>query len=166
MRWFRKSTAGIASAAVIAAAVPGVSYWEGRSLRAYQDIVGVWTICDGVTAGVKPDDTATPAECDQRLMQELRQHAEGLSACVDDPIEQKLPKEASVALLSWTYNVGVGAACKSTLVRKLNQGKWDQVCSELLRWNRAGGKVVRGLVRRRQAEYAACSQSLQKARMT
>ena len=155
------SAGGIASAAVLAAAVPGVSYWEGRSLRAYQDIVGVWTICDGVTAGVRPGDKATPAECDTLLMQELRKHAEGLAGCVNDDIERRIPTQTAAALLSWTYNVGVGAACRSTLVRRLNAAEWGAVCPELSRWTRAGGRVVRGLVNRWAAERAECEAGLQ-----
>lgn len=157
------SAGGIASAAVLAAAVPGVSYWEGRSLRAYQDIVGVWTICEGVTAGVKPGDTATNAQCDAMLTLELRKHAEGLAACVNDDIERQIPVQTAAALVSWTYNVGVGAACKSTLVRRLNAAEWGAVCPELSRWNRAGGRVVRGLVNRRAAERADCEAGLRGA---
>ena len=163
MRFYRKAGLGLASAAVLAAAIPGVRHWEGRSLRAYQDIVGVWTICDGVTDGVKPGDQATPADCDARLMRELRLHAEGLSACIDDPVEVLIPRQTAAALLSWTYNVGVGAACGSTLVRYLNAGNWARVCPELSRWTRAGGQVIRGLVNRRAAERADCEAGLHEA---
>ncbi|THD71268.1 lysozyme [Thalassobius vesicularis] len=163
MRFYRKAGLGLASAAVLAAAIPGVRHWEGRSLRAYQDIVGVWTICDGVTDGVKPGDLATPADCDARLMQELRSHAEGLSACIDDPLVAQIPRQTAAALLSWTYNVGVGAACGSTLVRYLNAGNWARVCPELSRWTRAGGRVIRGLVNRRAAERADCEAGLHEA---
>lgn len=166
MSWFRKATfGGIASAAVVSAAVPGVSYWEGRSLRAYQDIVGVWTICEGITKGVKPGDVATSAECDRRLAQELQEHAQGLSACIDDKAERQLSVRSSMALLSWTYNVGVGAACRSTLVRKLNQQDWKAVCPELKRWVNAGGKKIRGLVRRREAEYADCIVGMEEVKL-
>lgn len=156
----KKAQAGIASAAILAAAVPGVSYWEGRSLRAYRDIVGVWTICEGVTSGVKPGDTATNEQCDAMLTRELRAHAEGLSRCISDQVEKQIPVQTGAALVSWTYNVGVGAACRSTLVRKLNAASWGSVCSELSRWNRAGGRVVRGLTKRRAAERKDCEAGL------
>ncbi|MBA85233.1 MAG: lysozyme [Rhodobacteraceae bacterium] len=160
MTWGKKAVGGIVSAAVLVSAVPGVSYWEGRSLRAYQDIVGVWTICDGVTSGVKPGDTATDAQCDAMLTHELRAHAEGLSACIADDVERQIPTQTAAALVSWAYNIGTGAACRSTLVRKLNGRAWSEVCTELSRWNRAGGRVVRGLTNRRAAERADCEAGL------
>jgi GH24 family phage-related lysozyme (muramidase) len=152
----RRGAFGILAAASLAAAVPVVSQFEGRSLSAYRDIVGVATICDGVTLGVKIGDTATHAECDQLLARELRTHAAGLSACVNDDIEATIPRDMAVSLISWTYNVGVGAACGSTLVRKLNAGDFVGACLQLPRWNRAGGRIVRGLTNRRAAERDLC----------
>ena len=60
------------------------------------------------------------------------------------------------ALVSFTYNVGVGAYCGSTLVRKLNQGDYTGACNELRRWVYAGGKRVQGLANRREAERSLC----------
>ena len=56
------------------------------------------------------------------------------------------------ALTSWTYNLGVGNLQSSTLLKKLNAGDKNSVPSEMLRWNKASGKVLEGLTRRRQAE--------------
>ena len=150
----KNSTKGIiaGSVALMASATGLVQYWEGRELRAYQDIVGVWTICDGETNGVRPGDVATPAECDSMLARNLRSYEAGLDQCLTYPV----PGEAKVALLSWTYNVGVGAACASTLVRKANAGDLVGACNELPRWNRAGGRVVTGLSNRRAAEQELC----------
>jgi lysozyme len=144
----------------LAAAVPVVSQFEGRSLNAYRDIVGVATICDGVTLGVQMGDTASHKECDKLLARELRKHAAGLSACVIDDVEATIPRDMSVALISWTYNLGVNAACGSTLVRKLNAGDLYGACEQLPRWNRAGGREVRGLTNRRAAERALCLSGL------
>lgn len=144
------------SVALTAMATGLISYWEGRELRAYQDIVGVWTICDGETKGVKPGDVATPAECDSMLATNLRTYEAGLDRCLTADV----PGGAKVAFLSWTYNVGVGAACGSTLVRKANAGDIRGACNELPKWNRAGGKVVNGLTRRRAAEQAMCLEAL------
>ncbi|MBU2936974.1 MULTISPECIES: lysozyme [Pacificibacter] len=152
----RRGVFGIMAAASLAAAVPVVSQFEGRSLNAYRDVVGVATICDGVTLGVRMGDTATNAECDQLLARELRTHAAGLSACIADDVEKAIPRDTAVALISWTYNVGVTAACGSTLVRKLNAGDLVGACAQLPRWNRAGGRVVRGLTNRRAAEFDLC----------
>lgn len=143
----------IAGSAMLTALATGVvTYWEGRSLRAYRDIVGVATICHGETRGVKIGDTATPKECDAQLARSLRQFEAGLDRC----LTAEIPGESKVALLSWAYNVGVSAACRSTLVRKANAGDLVGACNELPRWNRAGGRVVPGLDRRRAAERDLC----------
>jgi lysozyme len=149
-----RTVGGIAGASIgaIALAVAMIQPWEGRELRAYRDIVGVWTICDGETKGVRPGDVATPAECDAMLAKSVREYAAGLDACV----VPALPAKTEAALISWTYNVGVGAACGSTLVKLLNTGNLRAACEQLMRWNRAGGRVVRGLANRRTAERALC----------
>lgn len=144
------------SAALVALATGTISYFEGRELRAYKDIVGVWTICDGETKGVEKGETATPAECDAMLAQNLRTYEAGLDRCLVGFV----PGQAKVAFLSWTYNVGIGAACGSTLVRKANAGDLVGACNELLKWNRAGGRVVRGLTIRREAERKLCLESV------
>ncbi len=95
----------------------------------------------------------TKDECLVLLGASLRQHADGVSQCIAQPLKD----HEAAAVLSWTYNIGVGAACKSTLVRKINQGapagEW---CPELQKWVYAGGRVLPGLVKRRQAELAMC----------
>jgi lysozyme len=140
------------SVALTALATSSISYYEGRSLRAYQDIVNVWTICDGETKGVKPGDVATPAQCDAMLAKNLVTYEAGLDRCLVAPV----PGVVKVQFLSWAYNVGVGAACSSTLVRKANAGDVRGACNELLKWDRAGGRKVRGLTVRREAENRAC----------
>lgn len=144
------------SAAVIALAAGIVKPWEGRELRAYRDIVGVLTICDGDTSSVRPGQVATHAECDTRLARQVMAHAAGLDACV----APELPPKVWAAFISWTYNVGVGAACKSTLVRKVNAGDLRGACDELMKWTRAGGRAVRGLTNRRTAERVLCLEGL------
>lgn len=141
---------GVAGFFAVVAGV--VQPWEGRELRAYQDIVGVWTICDGDTKNVRPGQVATNAECDGRLMGQLVAHEAGLDRC----LTAILPVKVKAAFISWTYNVGVGAACGSTLVRLANAGDLTGACNQLPRWNRAGGQVVRGLTNRRAAEQALC----------
>src|SRR3546814_7032934 len=82
-------------------------------------------------------------ECIAVMGASLFAHAVELDKCVKRP----LGRNEAAALLSWSYNVGVGAACRSTLMRKLNAGQaW---CGELHRWVYAGGKKLRGLVNRR-----------------
>jgi GH24 family phage-related lysozyme (muramidase) len=149
---------GVAGAvvAVIMLAAAIVQPWEGRELKAYQDIVGVWTICDGETRGVQPGDVATPAECDRKLYASLAEYKSALDRCLVYP----LPPKTAAALLSWTYNVGAGAACGSTLVRLANTGNLKAACEQLMRWNRAGGREVRGLTNRRAAERKLCLEGL------
>jgi len=153
----------IAPAAVVALAAAVGAYvkpWESGGqeyLTPYRDVVGVWTVCDGVTGpAAQPGRTYTSEQCRALTTDEAAKHLRGLAVCVHVPLREN----EWVALGSWSFNVGVTAACKSTLVRMVNAGEKAVVwCKQLLRWNRAGGRVIRGLDRRRQAEYATCVRS-------
>jgi len=83
----------------------------------------------------------------------------GLRKCL--PGLDGLPEGVQVAFLSWSYNVGTGAACRSTLVRRANAGDMPGACYQLPRWNRASGMVVSGLTNRRGAERTLCLESLE-----
>ncbi|MGB1561537.1 MAG: lysozyme [Sinimarinibacterium flocculans] len=140
---------------VLAALVTVVGGFEGVRYVAHRDPVGIPTICFGHTLGVEMGDTATPAQCDTLLADELAQHAEVLR-CFSFTLEP----HQQVAVISWTYNVGIGAACKSTLVRLANAGHPPNVwCAQLSRWTRAGGIELPGLVRRRAEERSICEGS-------
>ncbi|MBL3563364.1 glycoside hydrolase family protein, partial [Rhodovulum sulfidophilum] len=85
---------------------------------------------------------------------EFRQLAEpeveaGLDRLIADPVEALIPARSYVGILDWAYNVGLGAAARSTLIRKLNAGDLRGACDELPRWRFAGGKGIRGLLIRR-----------------
>lgn len=144
---------GSSAAAIIAlAAAALVKPWEGYSPTPYVDMVGVATYCYGDTG--RPEKAVyTEQECAEKLNSRLGQYLTGIQSCIRVALE---PHQAA-ALLSWTYNVGVGAACRSTLVGRINSGQpaasW---CAELDRWVYAGGKRVQGLVNRRAAERAMC----------
>lgn len=146
------------SAAAAALAVSLVAGWEGLSLTAYPDRLAndLPTVCYGETRGVKLGDRYTKADCDEMLMRGLIQFEAGLDRC----LTATMPDKTKVALVSWSWNVGVGAACKSTLVRKANDGDLVGACNELPKWNRASGKVVRGLTNRRAAERKLCLEGL------
>jgi lysozyme len=149
-----KSRAPVVGGAVaaIALAAAFIAPWEGRELAPYKDIVGVWTVCYGHTRDVQAK-RYTPQECDALLRQDAARHLIGAAQCIKRPLDAN----EWVALGSWTFNVGIGAACNSTLVRKINAGaSANDWCRELLKWDRAGGKKVRGLTRRREAEYREC----------
>lgn len=141
---------------VIAAAIGLVAAWEGRSLVAYVDLVGIPTICDGYTHGVKLGDVATPEQCDALTEQEVRKAL----AVVDRSVPQALPDSLRVALASFVYNVGSGAYGSSTLLRKLRSGDLVGACNQLPQWVYAGGKKLRGLERRREAERKICLSDL------
>ncbi|CAM5440823.1 lysozyme [Alcaligenes faecalis] len=143
-------------AGVVSAAIALVAAWEGRSLIAYVDPVGIPTICDGYTQGVKLGDMTSPERCDALTEQEVRRAL----AVVDRSVSYPLPDEVRVALSSFVYNVGAGAYANSTLVRKLRAQDIAGACRELDRWVYAGGRKLRGLERRRQAERLLCLSSL------
>lgn len=151
------ATIGAAAALIVA---PFVATWESGGkprLEAYQDMVGVWTICDGETAGVKPGMRETLAGCEARNEAALIRHAEPVLACT--PSLRGHPNQLAAAL-SLAYNIGTGAYCRSTVDRRFDAGQWRAACDAFLMWNKAGGKVVNGLVRRRHAERELCLKEL------
>ena len=133
---------------------------EGLRTAAYLDPVGIPTICFGETLRVKMGDTATVAECKAMLGKRLAQFDAELTRCL--PALPTYPDERRAALVSWTYNVGSGAACASTLVRKARAGDMRGACDELLKWDKATKAGVRirlpGLTTRRAEERALCLQ--------
>ncbi|WP_282257255.1 lysozyme [Stenotrophomonas sp. PS02301] len=147
-----KIIGGSAAAVIALTATALVKPWEGYSPDPYVDMVGVVTYCYGDT-GRPAKARYTEQECAEKLSSRLGQYMAGITACIDMPLRQN----EWAAVLSWTYNVGVGAACRSTLVRKINAGhpakSW---CAELDRWVFAGGKRVQGLANRRADERRMC----------
>lgn len=128
-----------------------VANYEGLVLSRYADPVGIPTICFGETdKDVVRFDTLNRHQCTALLGASLAEHARAVAPCITREIK---PHEAA-AVLSWSYNIGAGAACKSTLIKKLNAGQ--EWCSELKRWDKAGGQVLKGLTKRRAAEYQMC----------
>lgn len=144
------------SGIALSSAIAFIGSWEGLRQEAYRDVVGVWTVCYGATEGVRPGDSYSRADCDHMLAAEIIRHEAGLDRC----LTAEVPLGMKIALVSWTYNVGVGAACGSTLLRRVNAGDLAGGCDELQRWNRAGGRVWRGLTRRRISEMEMCHAAL------
>ncbi|MFA5488612.1 MAG: lysozyme [Candidimonas sp.] len=140
----------------MASAIALVAAWEGRSLVAYVDPVGIPTICEGYTHGVRLGDVATPEKCDDLTRKEVV----SALAVVDRSVPRPLPDGVRVALSSFVYNVGAGAYSGSTLLRKLRAGDIRGACNELPRWVYAGGKKLKGLENRRQAERTICLSGL------
>jgi GH24 family phage-related lysozyme (muramidase) len=149
---------GIASEAdFLAIAVPFVGKWEGLRLMAYQDVVGVWTVCYGETKGILPGMTFTKRQCDDMFSRELLAYRWGVhKAMTDETLATRLPVYRDVAYSSLGYNVGLGAVSNSTAVRRLNSGDIAGGCVAITWYNKAGGKVWRGLKLRRSEEETFC----------
>jgi lysozyme len=141
----------VASAAGMMA-VSSVGKDEGLRLKSYKDIVGVDTACYGETLNIKPGMTFTKAQCDEMLLKRIDQFADKVEACVKKPMSDK----TLVAFSSMAYNVGASGFCGSTTVRRFNAGDRAGACDAMLAWNKAGGKVVAGLTKRRERERALC----------
>ena len=127
-----------------------IKSFEGLRLKAYQDAVGVWTIGYGTTRGVKPGQEISEAQAEALLKTDLNRFEQAVNQAVRVPINDN----QFAALVSFTYNVGSGALRSSTLLRKLNYRDTYGAANEFPRWNRAGGRVLAGLTRRRNAERA------------
>lgn len=144
----------VAAATLVAStiALGTIALHEGYRGTAYRDPVGIPTIGYGETKGVKMGDTTTPKKALEQLRISADEHGQGMARCITVPLSQG----EYDAYLSFTYNVGVGSFCRSTLVKKLNAQDYLGACAELLRWNKAGGRVLNGLTKRRKAEYDLC----------
>lgn len=133
-----------------------VKPWEGRKLEPYYDIVGVLTVCDGITGPeVIAGKAYTPEACDALLNKAIGRTYAELERCIVRPV----PTVSMAAVLSLGYNVGPRAVCRSTMVRLINEGQpvaaW---CGEFSKWVYAGGRRVQGLVNRRADEQKLCLQ--------
>ncbi|MBD8555570.1 lysozyme [Rhizobium sp. CFBP 8762] len=126
---------------------------EGNMLTAYQDSVGVWTIGVGhtsaagapvVTKGMK----ITAAQSDEILSRDLANTEKE----VRDLLKVSVTQNEFDALVSLGFNIGGTALGKSTLIRKLNAGDWAGAADQFLVWNKAKGRVLAGLTKRRKAE--------------
>ena len=125
-----------------------IKYFEGFEDTAYLCPANVWTIGYGRTRNVKEGDRITEPQAERDLLEEL----EEFKHQVLHSVKVELTQNELDALTSWTYNLGVGNLNSSTLLKKLNAGSKDEVPAEMLRWNKAGGEVLAGLTKRREAE--------------
>ena len=144
----------VAALSLSASALVGIAGLEQYRGAAYlptpQDVP---TLGWGATDGVKLGDSTTPDRALVRLLADSQRHDRELKRCLGDVA---LHQHEWDAYVSWAYNVGTGAACSSTLVRKLKAGDYPGACRELLRWTKQAGRTLGGLVTRRQAEYRMC----------
>jgi lysozyme len=127
-----------------------IKQFEGFRSKAYQDVVGVWTIGYGFTDGVKPGDTMTRVEAEIRLVRELEPYEQAvLAACTLPPNQHQFD-----ALVCCAWNIGIAGIRKSSMIRAHNRGDFQAAARAFSLWNKAGGKVWPGLTRRRAAEAA------------
>jgi lysozyme len=136
---------------------------EANPLVAYQDIGGVWTICGGVTYGVKPGDVETVDGCRRRNADAINIGLAAVDRCVTYP----MPETRRAAFGLMAYNVGGSAFCKSTAARLANAGQAAQACAQIDRWVYVAGKDCRlkasncaGIVHRRAIERTLCEVGL------
>jgi len=143
-----------------------VSKWEGEHKIgpyhvSYQDIVGVWTNCYGHTATAEKGQLFNDDQCYMRLIRDLKHYNYGMrDALSARTLWFRLPPLREAAYTSLCYNVGIKACSRSTAIRRLNKGDISGGCKALTWWNKAGGRVVRGLVRRRSEERELCEVGL------
>ena len=125
-----------------------IKKFEGCELKAYQDSVDVWTIGYGHTKGGEDGQEITQEEAEEMLASELDEY-EGY---INDLVECDLEQCQFDALVAWVYNLGPTNLRSSTMLKRLNSNDLEDVPNQIKRWNKAGGKVLNGLVRRREAE--------------
>ncbi len=144
----------LAGASAITIAVSMIKPLEGLELVPYYDVAGVLTVCWGHTGSdIIEDKTYTRQECEVFLEADL----EKVKRKIDPLITVVLPEPTKAALYSFTYNVGVGAFSRSTLLEMLNAGDLIGACNQLHRWVYAKGKKWKGLITRRQIENEICN---------
>ena len=125
-----------------------IKHFEGCELEAYKCPAGVWTIGYGHTKGIQPGMVITEETANDMLVEELEEYENYINSMVNCPLSQN----QFDALVSWVYNLGPANLQASTLLKVLNAGDYAGVPAQIMRWNKAGGKVLEGLTRRRQAE--------------
>jgi lysozyme len=134
-------------------ALVGLLVAEGYRDNAYIPVAGdVPTIGFGTTQNVRMGDKITVPQALNRALIDVQKFEGAIKRCVKVPLHQY----EYDAYLSLTYNIGEGAFCRSTLVRLLNQQRYDEACKQILRWDNFQGRPLRGLTIRREKEYKQC----------
>ncbi len=125
-----------------------IKKFEGCELKAYQCSAGVWTIGYGHTKDVVEGMEITQEQAEQMLVDELHEY----ESYINKYVTVALSQNQFDALVSWVYNLGPANLSASTMLKVLNSGEYEDVPAQMKRWNKAGGKVLEGLIRRREAE--------------
>lgn len=140
-----------------------IKSFEGLSLKVYKDSIGIPTIGYGTTfyEDGKKVTMNDPEITETRAEQLLAIHLDTFAASVEKLVQVPLTDNQFGALCSFVYNLGAGSLSQSTLLKKLNAKDYAGAALEFEKWNKAGGQVLPGLTRRRQAEKALFLQSPQ-----
>ena len=125
-----------------------IKKFEGCRLKAYRCSANVLTIGYGHTGGVQENDVISQPEADKLLEEDIAKFEDYVS----DNVIVELNQGQFDALVAWTFNLGPGNLRESTMLKKLNNQEYESVPFEMRRWNKAGGKTLDGLIRRRKAE--------------
>jgi lysozyme len=152
------SSKGGLTGSALALAVSAIVMFEGFAPVGHHDPIdppGVNTVCFGHIEGVKIGQRHSKAECEVMLEGDLPRYEK----MVEKAIHVPMPPHRHAAILSFTYNVGGGALLKSSVSRQLNAGHVQKACDALLLYNRANGKVIKGLQNRRKQEREWCLRS-------
>lgn len=156
----KRSLAAIVGAAAAAGLLTAVPQFEGVSLVAYRDPVGVVTACFGETRGVKLNERFTLAECTAKLEPRLAEFAEDVDRCT--PLADRTPAQR-VAIVDFAYNEGSGAYCRSSIAANFRAGNIAAACRSFNegptgkpQYVTAAGRELPGLVKRRAKERAWC----------
>lgn len=143
----------VAALVLSASTLVGIALNEGYKDEAYIPVKGdVPTIGFGKTQGVKAGDKTTPQRALVDLLADANRHSDGIKRCIKVPLYQ----HEFDAYSSLAYNIGMGAFCGSTLVKRLNVEDYAGACEAVKSWNMFHGKPLAGLTKRRQAEYKTC----------
>lgn len=142
-----------------------IKEFEGWRAKAYKCPAGVWTIGYGHTSmagppAVKPGMTITREEGEKILRRDLKIYEDGVKAAIRVPLNAN----QFSACVSLCYNIGVGAFRRSSVARFCNAQQWKKAADAFALWNKAGGKVLPGLTRRRAAEIALFTRGTSSAR--
>jgi len=123
---------------------------EGCKLKAYKCPAGIWTIGYGQTKGIKEGMTWTQNQADEDL---VKTALEVLNRAIKySPILATANMEKQAAIADFIYNLGIGNYAKSTLKKKVDAGDWLAASSEIKKWDKAAGKILKGLTVRRAKE--------------
>jgi lysozyme len=125
-----------------------IKKFEGCELEAYKCAAGVWTIGYGTIKNVSEGMTITQEQADKMFDEEMKEYETYVNTAVKVPLSQN----QFDALVSWVFNLGNGNLSSSTMLKVINSGDHAGVPAQIKRWNKAGGKVLEGLIRRREAE--------------